>query len=75
MLESDAPYLAPVPHRGKRNEPAYVALVASAVADARGEPVDTVVRDSTANAIRFYRLPSSEPGPGAGRHVHEDPTP
>lgn len=57
MLETDAPYLAPVPHRGKRNEPAYVARIAEAVAEARGESVDSVARDSTSNAMRFYALP------------------
>ena len=57
MLETDAPYLAPVPHRGKRNEPAFVARIAEVVAEARGETTASVAADSTANAVRFYGLP------------------
>jgi TatD DNase family protein len=56
MIETDAPYMAPVPHRGRRNEPAYVAEVARRLADLREEPVDRVIADSTANAIRFFGL-------------------
>jgi TatD DNase family protein len=56
MIETDAPYMAPVPHRGRRNEPAYVAEVARRLAEFREEPVDRVVADSTANAIRFFGL-------------------
>jgi TatD DNase family protein len=56
MIETDAPYMAPVPHRGRRNEPAYVAEVAVRLAALRDEPVERVVADSTANAIRFFGL-------------------
>lgn len=56
MIETDAPYLAPVPHRGRRNHPALVARVAEAVADIRGEPLDRVARDTWDNAARFYGL-------------------
>ena len=50
VLETDAPYLAPVPHRGKRNEPAYLRLIAQRVADLKQISVDDVARHTTANA-------------------------
>ncbi len=56
LIETDCPYLAPHPHRGQRNEPAYVALVAEAVARARGVPVAEVARATTANAARLFGL-------------------
>ncbi|HET7295696.1 MAG TPA: TatD family hydrolase [Gemmatimonadales bacterium] len=54
LVETDAPFLAPVPHRGRRNEPALVRPVAEALAHARGEPVDAVARRTTANARRLF---------------------
>ena len=56
MVETDSPYLTPVPHRGQRNRPALVTLVGEAVAVARGVPVAEVAEASWANAERFYRL-------------------
>ncbi|MBS1914105.1 MAG: TatD family hydrolase [Bacteroidetes bacterium] len=56
MIETDAPYLTPVPHRGKRNEPAYVSLVAAKVAELRGTTLDVVREMTTVNARRFFRL-------------------
>jgi len=56
MIETDAPYLAPVPHRGQRNEPAFVERVADAVARHRGEPGELVREHTTRNANRFYGL-------------------
>jgi TatD DNase family protein len=56
LVETDSPYLAPVPHRGKPNEPALVTHVGEAVAAARGEEVETVARVTTANA-RTLLLP------------------
>nr|WP_254968312.1 TatD family hydrolase [Cyanobium sp. CH-040] len=56
LVETDCPFLAPVPRRGKRNEPAYVAAVAARVADLRGESIETVARTSSANAARLFRL-------------------
>lgn len=54
LLETDAPYLAPVPHRGKRNEPAYVRLVAECVAEVRASPVEELIAQTTANAGRCF---------------------
>lgn len=54
VLETDAPYLAPVPHRGKRNESAFIPQVAKALADATGRPLDEVARLTTANAERLF---------------------
>ena len=54
LVETDAPYLAPVPHRGRRNEPAYVPEVAAALARARGESFEDLARRTTANAGRVF---------------------
>jgi len=56
LLETDSPYLAPVPHRGKRNEPAFVRHVAEAVAGHLGETLEAVAARTTANARSFYAL-------------------
>ncbi|MBI3567442.1 MAG: TatD family hydrolase [Gemmatimonadetes bacterium] len=56
LVESDAPYLAPVPNRGKRNEPAWVAHTVARVAAARGVAADTFGDLVTTNAIRFFGL-------------------
>ena len=56
LVETDAPYLAPVPHRGRRNEPAWVRVVAEAVAVVRGEPYAAVAEATAANARRLFRL-------------------
>ena len=58
LVETDSPYLAPVPHRGRRNEPANVPLVGAAVAAAMGVDVDAVAEASWDNATRVYRLPA-----------------
>jgi TatD DNase family protein len=58
MIETDAPYLAPVPHRGKRNEPAYVTEVARAVAAIKGMSYEDVDRITTQNTVEFFQLPS-----------------
>jgi len=57
MLETDAPYLAPVPNRGKRNEPAHVPLIANVLAQLKGVNVEEVARVTTENARRLFRLP------------------
>ena len=56
LLETDAPYLAPVPHRGKRTEPAFVTHVAARAAELRGETVAEVARYTTDNAARCFGL-------------------
>jgi len=56
LVETDAPYLAPVPLRGKRNEPALLPHVIEAVAAIRAEDASDVARYSTENALRFYSL-------------------
>lgn len=56
MIETDAPYMAPVPHRGKRNEPAFVRLVAEKIADIRAMSVEDVLATTTATAKRFFAL-------------------
>lgn len=54
VLETDAPYLAPVPHRGKRNESSYIPIIAEALATAVGLPVEEVARITTANAELLF---------------------
>jgi len=49
LIETDAPFLAPVPHRGKRNEPAFVAHTAAKISELRGTSVAEIVRYTTAN--------------------------
>jgi TatD DNase family protein len=56
VLETDCPYLAPIPHRGKRNEPAYLADTARVVADVLGVDAATVVARADANARRIFGL-------------------
>ncbi len=58
VLETDCPYLAPVPHRGKRNEPAFVADTAGVVAELLGTDVATVLARTDANARRVLGVPS-----------------
>lgn len=56
LIETDAPYLAPVPHRGKRNEPAFVALVGEKIAEIRKEAVGHVARVTTQNAKTLFGI-------------------
>jgi TatD DNase family protein len=57
MLETDAPYLAPMPNRRKRNEPAYVPRIAEVLAEVKETSVEEVARVTTENARRLFRLP------------------
>jgi TatD DNase family protein len=60
LIETDSPYLAPVPHRGKRNQPAYVALVAEEIARLRGESVETIARATSDNFFRLFGISANE---------------
>jgi len=56
LVETDGPYLAPVPHRGRRNEPAFVRYVAERVAEVRGIPADDLIVATSENARRVFQL-------------------
>jgi TatD DNase family protein len=56
LVETDGPYLAPVPHRGKRNEPAFVHFTAERIAAVRGMPVEEIIAATAANAARVFHL-------------------
>lgn len=60
MVETDAPFLTPVPHRGKRNEPAFVVFTAAAIAEVRQQSVEDVATETRANTERRFRLPCVE---------------
>ena len=61
LVETDSPYLAPPPYRGKRNQPAYVTQVARHIAELRGLPFERLAAATTANAAALFRLPPLEP--------------
>ena len=56
VLETDCPYLAPTPHRGKRNEPVYLPLIARRVAELVGKPVEDVAAVTSKNALDLFKL-------------------
>jgi TatD DNase family protein len=56
LVETDSPYLAPMPHRGKRNQPAWVRFVGEEIARLRGIPVATVARATTDNFFRLFKI-------------------
>jgi len=56
VLETDAPYLAPTPHRGKRNEPAYIPLIAQKLADTLELPVSEIENITTINTKKLFRI-------------------
>jgi TatD DNase family protein len=60
LIETDSPFLAPVPHRGKTNEPAFVPLVAAKIAQIKELSVEDVGRITTLNAMRLFRIPFDE---------------
>jgi TatD DNase family protein len=55
LVETDAPFLPPHPHRGRRNEPSYVRLVAEKIAILKNQPVEHVSEITTANAERLFQ--------------------
>jgi TatD DNase family protein len=59
FIETDCPYLAPAPHRGKRNEPAFVVEVARQIAELRGLACEEIGQQTTANFHNFFRLTKS----------------
>jgi TatD DNase family protein len=73
LIETDGPYLAPVPHRGKRNEPAFVRHVAERIAAVRGLPVDELIARIGDNARRVFQL-QSESGVGSQEPAPQTPT-
>jgi TatD DNase family protein len=66
LIETDAPYLAPVPHRGRRNEPAYVAEVARTVASVRNLPVEEIAAATAQNFRRLFQLDGKRAARPAG---------
>jgi TatD DNase family protein len=64
LVETDAPFLAPRGHRGRRNEPAWVTVVGEVLAELHGVTLEEVARTTTENARRFYRLPEAANGSG-----------
>lgn len=56
FVETDSPYLTPVPHRGKRNEPAYVRFIAETVASVKGLPLEQIARVTTNNVRALFRI-------------------
>jgi TatD DNase family protein len=65
LIETDSPYLAPVPYRGKRNQPAWVRYVGEAIAGLRGAPVDAIARATSDNFFHLFRIAQN-----ADSHVH-----
>jgi TatD DNase family protein len=63
LIETDSPYLAPVPHRGKTNSPAWVPHVAQVIAQVKNLPLDIVAEATSANARRLFALPVADPKP------------
>jgi len=56
LIETDAPYLAPVPFRGKTNEPAYVRYVAEEIGRLKGIPIESVAQHTTANFFSVFKI-------------------
>jgi TatD DNase family protein len=63
LIETDSPYLAPIPHRGQRNEPAFVKDVARQIGELRNLPAEEVGRQTTQNFFKFFGIAPSNPDP------------
>lgn len=63
VLETDSPYLTPVPHRGKRNESCYIPLIAQKIAEITGESIKKIEQITTQNALNLFNL-QAEKGQG-----------
>jgi TatD DNase family protein len=59
LLETDAPFLPPVPHRGKRNESSYIPLIAQKIAEIKGVTLEEVAEVTTRNAINLFKMKNS----------------
>ncbi|HMT30937.1 MAG TPA: TatD family hydrolase [Bacteroidia bacterium] len=59
ILETDGPYLAPTPYRGKRNEPSYLKLVAEKLAEIKGLTLEEIGKITTQNAVKLFKLPAT----------------
>jgi TatD DNase family protein len=70
LVETDSPYLAPVPHRGKTNEPAYVRFVAEELARIKQLPLETVAAATTENFRRLFRTDTRQPQDAKTRAAH-----
>lgn len=68
LIETDSPFLAPVPYRGKRNEPAFVVRVAERIAELRGLTPEDIARHTTGNFYRFFKLHQLAKTPVHGEH-------
>ena len=62
LIETDAPYLAPVPNRGKRNEPAFIVHTARKIAEVRGQTVEEIAQTTTDNFEHLFLAPASDTG-------------
>lgn len=60
LIETDSPYLAPVPHRGKRNQPAWVKFVAKHISELRGVPIESIGRATSENFFKLFRVPPQQ---------------
>ena len=60
LVETDCPYLAPVPVRGRRNEPAYVRYTAEKIAELRGMTLEELAEATTKNAARLFGIPVTD---------------
>ena len=67
LIETDSPFLAPVPHRGKRNEPAFVKEVARQLGELRGLSTEDVGRETASNFYNFFKLAESNQNNNGGR--------